>query len=158
LDSTSFGHNTNYNMRQLAKKMTSLKRLPYFSFFIIHFSLAIIGCQNIKRDQYIAEGYKLFQANCANCHQKNGEGMANLYPPISKEYLTNKANVVCWIKYGINQPVVVKGKNYNRAMPGNQALQNLDIAEIMTYLYNTYDKESELFPIDSVAAIRERCK
>jgi mono/diheme cytochrome c family protein len=128
-----------------------------FSLFIIHYSLSITSCQNIKRDQYVSEGYGLFQIHCANCHQKNGEGMANLYPPISKDFLKNKADVVCWIKNGIQQPMVVNGKKYDRAMPGNQALENLDIAEIMTYLYNTYDKESELFPIDSVAAIRERC-
>ncbi len=137
--------------------MVNVKWKLLAAFFIIHFTLSISGCQNIKRDQYVSEGYGLFQTHCANCHQKNGEGMANLYPPISKDFLRNKADVVCWIRNGMHQTMVVKGKTYNRAMPGNQALENLDIAELMTYLYNTYDKESELFPIDSVAAARERC-
>ncbi len=139
------------------RKVRSEKRMVVYSLFAFHFSLLTFSCQNIKRDQYISEGYGLYQLHCANCHQKNGEGMANLYPPISKEFLKNKADVVCWIRNGVHQPMVVNGKAYNRAMPGNQALENLDIAELMTYLYNTYDKESDIFPIDSVAAIRERC-
>jgi mono/diheme cytochrome c family protein len=145
-------------MNNIKWKKDNVKCTLILSLFIVHYSLFITSCQNIKRDQYISEGYGLFQTHCANCHQKNGEGMANLYPPISKDFLKNKAQVVCWIRNGIQQPMVVNGKRYDRAMPGNQALENLDIAEIMTYLYNTYDKESELFPIDSVAAIRERCE
>ena len=137
--------------------MNNKKVIIKYLLFTAYCSLFTVGCQNIKRDQYISEGYGLYQLHCANCHQKNGQGMANLYPPISKDFLKNKADLVCWIRNGVHQPMVVNGKEYNRAMPGNQALENLDIAELMTYLYNTYDKESELFPTDSVAAVRERC-
>ncbi|WP_051211032.1 c-type cytochrome [Runella zeae] len=122
--------------------------------------ISITSCQDqerVKRDQYLAEGFALFDTHCANCHQRDGKGLENLYPAISLEHLKNKEQVICWIKYGIHQPMTVNGKNFDRPMPANPALKELEIAEITTYLYNTWGKETSITTIDTVEKALEKC-
>lgn len=122
--------------------------------------ISITSCQDqerVKRDQYLAEGFALFDTHCANCHQRDGKGLENLYPAISLEHLKNKEQVICWIKYGIHQPMTVNGKNFDRPMPANPGLKELEIAEITTYLYNTWGKETSITTIDTVEKALEKC-
>ena len=126
----------------------------------ILFTVYCFSCQsesNVKRDQYIAEGFTLYQTHCANCHQRDGKGLENLYPALSSEYLMDKSKVICWIKNGVNQPMKVNGKVYNRAMPANPALKDLEIAEIVTYVYATWGKQTEITPIETVQEALEQC-
>lgn len=124
-----------------------------------YFSL-LTACQSesaVKRDQYVAEGFSLYQIHCANCHQRDGKGLENLYPALSSNYLSDKSKVICWIKYGVNQPMTVNGKVYHRAMPANSALKDLEIAEVVTYLYNTWGKETGITTIETVQNAVEKC-
>lgn len=126
-------------------------------------ALALTACQSreeIKRDQYFVEGLELYKLHCANCHQTDGRGLVNLYPPLAgADYLTgkNKAAVICAIRYGQADSLVVNGRRYTQPMPGNAQLQPLDIAEIMTYLYNQWGGEKTITPTDSVRKVLEEC-
>ena len=123
---------------------------------------AFSSCQSsedLKREQYYAEGYQLYTAHCANCHQADGTGLASLYPPIrGSSYLTRKGDLVCIIKNGLSGEIEVAGKTYNRPMPANPKLADLEIAEIVTYVNNTWGKETTHTPTDSVTAMLSRCK
>jgi mono/diheme cytochrome c family protein len=126
------------------------------SLFILHFLTSCQDAQTVKRDQYLAEGYGLYQTHCANCHGKDGKGLAGLYPPIAPNYLTDKNKLTVWIKFGQQESIVVEGKPYTRPMPGNAALKELEIAEIITYVTNTWGQETTLWPTDSVATALEK--
>jgi len=142
--------------------MRSLLLNNRYLFLTFHFLLFIFcSCQTgeqVKRDQYLAEGFTLYQTHCANCHQRDGKGLENLYPAIATDYLKDKGKVICWIKFGVNQPMTVNGKVYHRAMPANPALKDLEIAEIATYVYNTWGKETGITSIEKVQASIENCE
>lgn len=126
-------------------------------------ALALTACQSqeeIKRDQYFAEGLELYKIHCANCHQTDGRGLVNLYPPLAgADYLTpeNKAALICAIRYGQHDSLVVNSRRYTQPMPGNAQLQPLDIAEIVTYVYNQWGNEKTFTPTDSVRRVLEEC-
>jgi mono/diheme cytochrome c family protein len=125
--------------------------------------LLAVSCQSkqeIKRDQYFVEGLELYKLHCANCHQTDGRGLVNLYPPLAgADYLTaaNKARIACIIRYGQADSVVVNGKRYTQPMPGNAQLQPLDIAEILTYVYNEWGHEKTLTETATVKKWLEGC-
>ncbi len=131
-----------------------MKKLTLFLITTLFFS----ACKDVKRDQYIAEGFSLFQTNCANCHQEKGGGLAGLYPVITKEYISNSKQLACFIKYGINKDIVVNGKHYNRPMPANKQLKDIDIAEIITYLQNFHQINTNITSIDSVRVWTKECE
>ncbi len=107
------------------------------------------SAEEIKRKQYIAEGFELYKLNCANCHQADGTGLGKLYPPIknSDYLLKNKAAVVASMRYGLADSIVVNGRGYHHAMPANDKLTNMEIAEITTFLYNQWGNEKTITSI-----------
>ncbi len=116
------------------------------------------SCGDVKRDQYVAEGYRLFQANCANCHQAKGGGLSGLYPAITNKYVANAKMLSCIIKMGMSQPIEVNGKIFSRPMPPNPQMTDLEIAEIVTYLQNEQKVSQQLTSIDSVKVWIEQCQ
>ncbi len=123
--------------------------------------IALASCQSsqeLKLEQYYSEGYQLYTTHCANCHQAEGTGLANLYPPIKgSSYLLRKADLVCIIKNGLAGEILVNGKTYNRPMPANPKLPDLEIAEIVTYVNNTWGKDTTYTPTDSVTDMLTLC-
>jgi len=130
------------------------------TFLTLH--LLLSSCQSaneLKSEQYFAEGYQLYTTNCANCHQNEGEGMANLYPPLKgSAALTDKALLACIIKNGMKDTIVVAGKKFSRPMPANPKLTDLEIAEIVTYLSMKWYTDSTLTPIEEVSKALKECK
>ena len=138
------------------------------SFLIFHISYLIItiyflsSCQSeekVKLEQYYIGGKEIYEQNCANCHQKDGKGLQNLYPPIAgSDYLKDKEKVILLIKNGISGEIIVNGKKYNQPMPANNQLQNLDIAEVVTYIYNEWKVESKITETETVEKILKERK
>ena len=129
---------------------------PLFALFFCF----LMGCQTkeeVKFDQYVAEGYSLYTIHCANCHQENGRGLAGLYPPIAKQYLKDKTALACMMRNGLVGNLVVEGKAYNRAMPGNLTLKDLEIAEIITYVGSRWNDEKTITQTDSVKSALLKC-
>ena len=136
-----------------------------YALFIIHCTLYILfsSCQSKEetdRQKYISEGIALYKNNCANCHQADGAGLADLYPPIAgSDYLkANKNAVICSIKYGQQGPIVVNGKRYNRVMPAQLGLSTLEVAEITTYIYHKWGNENGMITAREVQPILDECE
>lgn len=133
-----------------------IKRLTFLA------ALAFTSCQSseeLKTEQYFAEGYQIYTMNCANCHQADGKGMANLYPPlVGSSILQNKAAMACIMKFGMSDTIIVNGKPFNRPMPGIPHLQELEIAEVITYVNMKWGKDSVYTPIATVTQALEKYK
>ncbi|WP_461129617.1 c-type cytochrome [Spirosoma aerophilum] len=137
--------------------------LHKFGILLAFSTLTIIfSCQTveeIKRQRYITEGIFLFKNNCANCHQAKGQGVASLYPPIAgSDYLVNKKSVICLIRNGQQGPIVVNGKPYNRPMPAQPQLSDLEVAELTTYIYNEWGGETKVTDVKEVTPVLNTCK
>lgn len=126
------------------------------------YCLLTISCsqEDIKLKQYYIDGQALYKLHCANCHQDNGQGLAGLYPPIagSNFLKDNKNLVLCSMRYGLKDTIVVNGKTYHQPMPANTQLQALDVAEIATYIYNEWGNEKIITDVKSVQKVLEGCK
>jgi cytochrome c len=125
------------------------------------FLAGVFSCQNseeLKTEQYFSEGYQLYNTNCSNCHQADGKGMANLYPPIQgSTALNDKSMLACIIKNGMRDTIVVNGKQFSRPMPPNPKLTDLELAEIMTFVQIKWGKDSVYTKTDFVAKSLEKC-
>lgn len=128
-------------------------KLSLLSFSIISLS----SCQSeekIKLEQYYIGGKEIYELNCANCHQKDGKGLQNLYPPIAgSDYLKDKEKVIYIIKNGLAGEILVNGKKYNQPMPANNQLTSLDIAEVVTYIYNEWNSEAKITEVKEVEKV-----
>ncbi len=65
--------------------------------------------------------------------------------------------VICLMRKGIQNEIIVNGNTYNQRMPSNPALTDIEIAEIATYIYNTWDHSKGLIETKEVTKIMEAC-
>lgn len=113
-----------------------------------------------KFEQYFVHGQQLYLEHCSNCHQKSGVGLGLVYPPLNKsDYMEqNFEAVICLIRNGTKGDLTVNGGNFNKAMPGIPTLTDLDIAEIATYIYNSWDHERGLVEVQDAERVLKNCE
>lgn len=116
------------------------------------------GGRSAKFDQYYNQGEQLYQVHCSNCHQKNGTGLGRVYPPLHQsDFVDNRFNdVICLMRNGISGEIVVNGVMFKQAMPAPN-LSDLEIAEIATYIYNTWGRTEGIIEVSRVSAQLQRC-
>lgn len=124
--------------------------------------LALIGCQNeiaIKTAQYSVNGQKVYITHCQNCHGEKGEGLGNLYPPLTDtKFLENNRQKLAFIvKYGSTGKLEVAGRKFNNTMPASN-LSSIDIAYVLTYINTKINKGKEIFPLDEVEKQLKNCQ
>jgi mono/diheme cytochrome c family protein len=101
----------------------------------------------------------LYVKNCSNCHQRDGKGLGLVYPPVDvSDYVDNHlADVICLMEKGKEGELMVNGKSYNKAMPAMPALTDLEIAEITTYLYNSWGRNKGIIDVKEVTSVIQKC-
>lgn len=112
-----------------------------------------------KLKQYIVEGEQLYLTHCSNCHQRDGQGLRKVYPPLAgSDYLEGHfREIICGMKYGMQGEITVNGVMYNQAMPGVISLTELELAEIATYLYNSWGQQRGMVETRQVGALLDSC-
>jgi mono/diheme cytochrome c family protein len=113
-----------------------------------------------KFRQYYNKGQQLYAQHCTNCHQDDGTGFKSLYPPLARSdyMIANPEQVLCIMKYGTGGEMTVNGVTFNQPMPGVPSLTDLEIAEIATYIYNTWGNETGLVSVQDAARIMAACE
>lgn len=103
---------------------------------------------NLTKSELIETGKKIYMQACFACHQANGEGVANAFPPLAKaDYLNADENrAIDVLLHGLSGEITVNGKKYNSIMPSQQ-LSDSEVAAVLTYVYNSWgNKGSEITP------------
>jgi len=142
-------------------KYNFFRRLPavFICFYLFIAGCSTSGSQSAKFQQYHVQGEQLYIQHCSNCHQKNGTGLGRLYPPLNtSDYMDNRPDkIICLIKNGISGEMMVNGKKFNHEMPG-LPLSELEIAEITTYIYNSWGRQRGLVDVLEVSQVLTQCK
>lgn len=140
----------------------SKNKLVIFSFLssICGLFYACQSEESITYARYYTAGKKLYESNCQNCHGNDGSGLAMLYPPLNDSTFLkqNKEKLACFIKNGVQGPLQVSGKTFDGQMPAQAALSDIEIAEIITYISNSFGNQQGLYPYQSVNQDLKNCR
>ena len=113
-----------------------------------------------KYAKYMIQGKSLYKTHCSNCHQEGGEGLGKVYPPLKNaDYLLeDEGRAICIIKNGKKGKIKVNGIEYNQEMLANDRLSDLEIAEISTYIYNSWGNEKGMITLEKVRESLNNCE
>ena len=91
-------------------------------------------------EEQIKAGEALFAGTCSTCHQANGQGLEGVFPPLagSDFIAADPKRVPNIITHGLSGPVKVNGKDYNSVMPPMAQLTDDEVANISTYVLNSW--------------------
>lgn len=104
----------------------------------------------------ITRGQDLYTIHCMACHQENGEGLEDIYPPLAKsDYLmADKKRSIDQVLNGVGGEMKVNGKIYNGEMQGFD-LPNEEVSDILNYIRNSWGNKGPAVTPDEVAALRK---
>jgi nitrite reductase (NO-forming) len=110
----------------------------------------------LTQEDQVKAGQALFAGTCSTCHQANGEGLPGVFPPLAgSSYLKQEPKrIVDVVLHGLNGPVTVNGKEYNSVMPPMTQLTDDEIANISTYVLNSWGNPGGRVDKAEVAAKR----
>ena len=110
-----------------------------------------------SKAERIAQGRRLFTSICAACHQPTGRGMPNVFPPLAGSDFLNadKNRAIQTVIFGRQGEVVVNGLKFNNSMP-SFPLNDQDIANVLTFVYNSFGNSGLEVTPDEVKALRSQ--
>lgn len=106
----------------------------------------------------INAGKALYNGTCSVCHQGNGTGMAGVFPPLAKsDYLNaDLTRAVSAVLHGLTGKLQVNGKDYDSVMPPMNQLNDDEVANILTYVLNSWDNKGGQLKASDVKAVRAK--
>jgi len=104
----------------------------------------------------IARGKKVFETYCLACHQADGTGVPRLNPPLVKTsfVLGDKKMLIGIVLNGLDQEIEIDGDVYNNVMASHDFLKDQEIADVLTYVRNSFGNKASAISPEEVAAVR----
>jgi nitrite reductase (NO-forming) len=102
-------------------------------------------------------GKAIFNQTCIACHQADGKGIANVFPPLAgSDFLNqNKERAIETVIKGRQGAVTVNGSNFNGIMPP-QNLTEEQIAAVLTYVYSQWGNTGKKVTTAEVTKIKNQ--
>ncbi|HEY9031013.1 MAG TPA: copper-containing nitrite reductase [Kangiella sp.] len=115
----------------------------------------VVEVKAANLEEKIKFGKRVYDANCMACHQPNGQGIPSAFPPVAKSDYLNEDPLrgVRAIVHGLEGPIKVNGESFNSVMPAMQ-LSDDEIANVMTYLLNSWDNKGGEITVEQVKKVR----
>ena len=113
----------------------------------------------LTKEMQTEKGKQVYMGLCFACHQPDGKGLPAAFPPLagSDFMLADRERAIRVVLKGLTGPVTVSGKTINSAMPPQEAvLTDTQIADVLTYVFNSWGNQGDAFKTDQVKAIRNQ--
>lgn len=112
---------------------------------------------SLSKEIQMEKGKGVFMQTCFVCHQLNGEGIPEQIPPLAKsDYFEKMSNdeAIHTVIAGRSGEIVVNGKKYNGTMTPLNYLTDDQIANVLTYVRNSFGNEGGVVSADDVKRVR----
>jgi mono/diheme cytochrome c family protein len=105
-------------------------------------------------------GQVVYKNVCITCHQADGGGVPNMNPPLIKtEYvLGDKARLSHIVLAGLSEPIEINGDDYKQHMPAQNYLTDQQIADVLTFVRNSFGNKASAVKVAEVQAVRATLK
>lgn len=111
----------------------------------------------LSKEIQMEKGKGVYMQTCFVCHQVNGEGIVGQIPPLAKsDFLDKLSNeeAIHTVIAGRSGEIVVNGKKYNGTMTPLNYLSDDQIANVLTYVRNSFGNEGPAVSADLVKQVR----
>jgi nitrite reductase (NO-forming) len=106
-------------------------------------------------EERVALGKQVYTANCLACHQADGQGIGDAFPPLAASDFLNadKDRTINVVLNGLEGVITVNGNTFDGVMPALQ-LSDDDVANVLTYVYSQWDNSGLVVLPSEVQAVR----
>jgi len=107
-------------------------------------------------DEQMKRGAAVYARTCIACHQPTGMGLPPVFPPLAKAPIAvgNPELPIKFILQGLMGPITVGGTTYNSMMPPVPGVSDDDIADVLTYVRQSFGNQGNPVAAEQVKAVR----
>ena len=123
--------------------------------------MLLMAIASLQIDKATMErGKKVYTQYCAACHQADGWGVPGLNPPVIKtpHVLGSKTKLIRIILKGLNTHEEIDGEVYSNTMAPHNHLTDQQIADVLTYVRNSFGNKAVAITPGDVKYVRARTK
>ncbi|MDN3492274.1 copper-containing nitrite reductase [Winogradskyella bathintestinalis] len=108
-------------------------------------------------DEQLEFGKQIYMQNCFACHQAEGQGIPNAFPPLANsDYLNADVNrAIDVVVNGLSGEITVNGEKYNSVMT-KQMISSDDVANVLTYVYNNWGNSKKVVTKQMVENVKNK--
>ena len=106
----------------------------------------------------VKRGMTVYQMRCLACHQADGSGVPNLNPPLIRTAWVkgSKEVLIHQVLKGSKGQVVIDGDHFNNTMPPIPSLSDEEIADVLTYVRNSFKNKYSSVSLAEVQSARKK--
>ena len=103
----------------------------------------------------MTRGKQVYLTQCLACHQAAASGVPNMNPPLikTKQVLGDKVALIKIVLNGL-QGVEIDGDNFNGVMAPHPDLTDQEIADVLTYVRNSFGNKASAVTAAQVKTVR----
>ena len=116
------------------------------------------GCSSGISKAKMENGKKVYQTFCQSCHMDDGGGVPGMNAPLKgSKYITGeKEKLISIVLLGsvifANDPV----RTYQNKMPSLASLTDQQIADVLTYIRNSFTNKGSVISPEDIKPVREK--
>ncbi len=113
---------------------------------------------NLTKEIQIEKGKQVFMQTCFVCHQSEGQGIPGQIPPLAKSdfLMSDKERSIRIVLQGLTGEQTVKGVKYNGIMIPLNYLPDDQIANVLTYVRNSWGNAGDAVKPEEVRKLRSQ--
>lgn len=129
----------------------------YFGILVVNL-IVFASCNQPSKIQEVIDGKVLYE-RCVTCHQPNGQGVPNIFPPLDASTYVVSDNVerlASIMLFGLKGPIKVNGQEFNSMMLPQRHLSDRQLAAIATFIRSSWSNKTG--PVDPAVFAKMREK
>ena len=105
----------------------------------------------------LKRGAAVYARTCLACHQPTGKGLPPVFPSIAgtPSVVGNPELPIKFILQGLMGPITIEGTTYNSMMPPVGGVSDQDIADVLTYVRQSFGNRGTIVTPAQVKAVRD---
>lgn len=135
-----------------------MKKTTIAAVIIIGFTAVSFSFDQKDFKASFQRGKIVYEKTCLPCHQPDGDGVPKMNPPLIKtsQVLGSKEKLVRIVLQGFNEEVEINGEYYFNPMPPQPQLTNQEIADVLTFVRNSFGNKASAVTAAEVKAVRAK--
>ncbi|MGC9354655.1 MAG: c-type cytochrome [Mariniphaga sp.] len=103
-------------------------------------------------------GKKVYDSVCLACHMADGSGVPGMHPPLIETEWVNgdKERLIEITLNGLSGKIEVDGETYNSIMPPHSHLSDKQIADVLTYIRQSFGNNAGEITVEEVQKVRNK--
>ncbi|MCK0156120.1 copper-containing nitrite reductase [Cellulophaga sp. F20128] len=118
----------------------------------------VVAVETVKSlEEQMTAGKQIYSQTCFACHQAEGQGIPNAFPPLAKSDYLNAdiTRAIDIVLNGKSGEITVNGQKYNSVMT-RQVISSEEIADVLTYVYHSWGNNKTVVTTKMVNTVKNK--